>query len=192
MKKIRASLALFALLGIAALAPAQVLLNDFSATNPTFLPGDWSGQQGAGVYSFIGSTDDTMGAEFVGTWNLTGYTALAFTAQIDEANNTATSFAITLLNDNGESATGNYLVSSFNTLSFSTVEAPLTTSGGFDFAHVTSWRISGGEFLGMATLSLTAGGLSVVSAVPEPSTCAVLAGFSVLGFAGWRRRSRRG
>jgi hypothetical protein len=69
------------------------------------------------------------------------------------------------------------------------VQAALTTTGGFDFAQVTSWRISGGEFLGSSTLSLTAGQLTAVSAVPEPATYAALAGLAMLGVVAWRRRS---
>lgn len=187
--KTRAYLALLALLGAVAAAPAQaqVSLDDFAAASPTFL-GDWTGQQGIGVYSFIGSTDEAMGAEFTGTWNLTGYNALAFTAQIDGASNNAASFAITLLNDNGESATGTFLVSSFDTAGLSTVQAALTATGGFDFANVTSWRLGGGELFGTATLSLTAGELSAVSAIPEPATYIALTGLAALGLVAWRRR----
>lgn len=183
-------LALFAFFGATAAATAQVSLDDFSAANPTYL-GDWTGQQGVGVYNFIGSTDESAGAEFAGTWNLSGYNALAFTAQIDGASNSATSFVVTLLNDNGENATGTFLVSSFDTVGLSTVQTALTVSGGFDFANVTSWRLGGGELFGTATLALTAGQLSAVSAVPEPSAVAALAGITVLGFAAWYRRRAR-
>ncbi len=185
--KIRVLFALLSLLGGVAAASAQVTLDDFSSANPTFL-GDWTGQQGAGVYTFTGSTDDTMGAEFAGTWNLTGYDTLAFSAQIDSGLNNAASFALTLLNDNGESATSTFLVSSFSAASLTTVQAALTATGGFDFAQVTSWRLSGGEFFGSATLSLTAGQLTAVSAVPEPATYAALAGLAMFGFVAWRRR----
>jgi hypothetical protein len=186
--KIRVLFAFLSLLGFAAVAPAQVALDDFSNASPTFL-GDWTGQQGAGVYAFTGNNSDESGAEFVGTWNLTGYDALAFTGQVDTALTDAASFAITLLNDNGENATSTFLVSSFNAASLTTVQAALTASGGFDFANVTSWRISGGEFLGAATLSLTADQITAVSAVPEPATYAALAGLAMLGVVVWRRRT---
>lgn len=184
----RALLAILAFLGLVAPALAQVSLDDFSAAQPTFL-GDWSGTPGVGVYSFVGSTDDTMGAEFTGAWNLAGYDALAFTAQIDAGTNTASSFSITLLDSHGESATGTFLVSSFDSANLATVQAALTPSGGFDFANVTSWRLGGGEFLGTATLALTAGQLSAVSAVPEPAAAAALAGLAMLGWVAWRRRA---
>lgn len=184
--KIRVLFAFLPLLGFAAVAPAQVALDSFTNANPTFL-GDWTGQEGVGVHTFTGSTDDTMGAEFTGTWNLSGHSALAFAAQIDSGLNDAASFAITLLNDNGESATSTFLVSSFNAASLTTVQAALTATGGFDFAQVTSWRLSGGEFLGAATLSLHADQLTAVSAVPEPATYAALAGLAMLGVVVWRR-----
>lgn len=186
--KIRVLFALVSLLGSVAAASAQVTLDDFSSANPTFL-GDWTGQQGTGVYTFTGATDDTMGAEFAGTWNLTGYDMLAFAAQIDAGGNDAASFAITLLNDNGESATSTFLVSSFSATNLTTVQASLTATGGFNFAQVTSWRLSGGEFLGAATLSLSADQLTAVSAVPEPATYAALAGLVMFGVVAWRRRA---
>ncbi len=186
--KIRVLFAFVSLLGSVAAASAQVTLNDFSGANPTLL-GDWTGQQGTGVYTFTGSTDDTMGAEFAGTWNLTGYDTLALAAQIDAGGNDAASFAITLLNDNGESATSTFLVSSFSAANLTTVQSSLTASGGFNFAQVTSWRLSGGEFLGAATLSLSADQLTAVSAVPEPATYAALAGLVMFGVVAWRRRT---
>ncbi len=97
----------------------------------------------------------------------------------------------------GALSTGDYLLfdGDANTNYFG-----LTLGSGFTGASISGTAISGGLSIGSGLEAYSSSTLFVagndiyvnVTAVPEPSVCAMFAGLGVLGFAARRRRRRRG
>lgn len=97
----------------------------------------------------------------------------------------------------GSLTTGDYLLFEGDAnVSSATGYGGLTLGGAFTGASVSGTAISGGLVIGSGLAGYTSSTLFLVgndiyvnvSAVPEPSACAALAGLGVLGFAARRRR----
>lgn len=96
--------------------------------------------------------------------------------------NAASSFAVFLLDTNGNSASAAFDPSFFITGSYSTRTAQLTTVGAFNPALIDSLRISGHQSGGTAAFAISFDNISATSrAIPEPSTSAEIAGALCLG-----------
>lgn len=209
MKNILKSAMLLTVLG-GITVQAQVTLQNFSSViDPnTYFYGSWevtnsgvSGTtpnnqfvQGAGVYSITGTTAtnaDTSKIEFFYSptrANIGSNTLLSVTAQT-LASNVATSFAVYLVDSGAKTAFATFSTSSFPTGSFTTA-APvaLTMQSGFNPALIDSMYITGGQPSGTALFNVAFDSIAAVSAIPEPSTYAFLAGLGVLGVAAVRRK----
>lgn len=184
-------------------ASAQTNLNDFSAfvqPDQTFFVGGWSVgddvtpaagfTQGTGVYSILNATSsDTAYVDyyFTSSLDLTGGTSLSLAAQL-AAGNTATSLYVSLLDSGMNTATAVFDLTGYSTSSFITATSALSSTS-FSFADVIGFRITGSDASGASLVSVTLDQLTVgASAVPEPSTYALVAGATMLGLAAWRRR----
>lgn len=185
-------------------AAAQTNLNDFSAfvqTDQTYFVGGWSVgddvtpsagfTQGTGVYSILNATSaDTAYVDyfFASGLDLTGSTTLSLTAQL-AAGNTATALHVALIDSGMNTATATFDLTGYSTSSFITATSLLTLNS-LSLADVIGFRITGSDVNGSSVVSVTLDQLTAgVSAVPEPSTYALLAGLSLFGLAVWRRRS---
>lgn len=190
-------------------AQAQVL-QDFSAVvdgNLNFFYGNWeaigdtngtvtpnaSFSQGVGTYSIdaANSTDSsTAKLEFFSSVPLSigSNTFLSVTAQALPSN-AATTFAVMLVDSGAVIARAAFDLSQFPTGSFSTQIVALTFGGGFNSNSIDSIIVSGDTLGGTANFRVSFDQIAAVSAVPEPSTFAAIAGVLVLGFVAWRRRS---
>jgi len=201
---------LFALATICPLAPAQILISDFSnLSTQAFSPfgQSWNGGtpaadqfvQNSGnvsITSVNGGNPDGQGnfnASLPGSEsvNLTGMLTLQLTARVDSGN---ANTALTIVLEDGsftEIGTATFLASSFNS-SFSTVNAPITLAGGGDITNATFWTLSGDNVVG-DTVRMSFDNLDAILAVPEPSSFAMLGlGLGFLGFCFYRRQSHFG
>lgn len=198
---------------VSASAQTTVALQNFSSVvdnNLTFFYGTWQQggttggytpnsnfSQGPGYYNISGANalaDADSFVEFFFSPNLAigtnGY--LAVTA-LTLPTNVATSFQVTLLDYNSNSAFAVFQTSSFAG-QMTTVVSAVTYNGAFDGSAVDSLRISGGIPSGVAgssaVLNLRLDNVSslATSAIPEPSTYAALAGLGALGLVLYRRR----
>jgi len=206
-------LALLLTAAVSASAQTAVMLQNFSAVvdnNLNYFYGTWehTGQpgsntpnanfsQGPGYYNISGTNalaDADSFLEFffspnrnVGTNGFLSVTALTLPS------NVATSFQVTLLDANSNSAFAVFQTSWF-TGQMTTVIRPVIYTGAFDGSIVDSLRISGGIPSGVpgatAVLNLQLDEVSSVatSAIPEPSTYAALAGLGAFGLVLYRRR----
>lgn len=200
---------LFLIFGL--IARAQVTLQDFSNVNDggnyTFFYGTWEAtgdtggtgnpnaqfSQGVGSYTITGSnpiipTDgSTSQLEFFfsSAANIGANQFLSVTSQA-LALNEATSFAITLKDTNGLTASAAFAAGPAGG-GFITQVQTLTFQGGFNSSSIDSLVISGNQLGGTARFNMTFDNIAAVSAVPEPATYAVLFAACCLGFAVWRR-----
>jgi hypothetical protein len=194
-------------------AQSPINIHDFTAfqsPDTTLFVGDWalngdpisgdtnpiaSFSQGAGFYNFIGGTNaDTSGAYYFlpgSAGDLTGYGLLQISARLLEGN-TASSFAVSLFNfASNETAVAIFDTADFAGAGFTSILAPLTPSGSFDFAGVDAFLI-GGVSGGTGTLNLAIDHLAVAARdgfnpVPESSTYGMLGGVLVLAVVLSRR-----
>jgi len=196
-------------------AQAQIVLQNFSSTvDPnTFFYGTWEANgdavfgstnpniqfvQGAGVFDFNGTmplVPTNAASSKVEFFNATpgsigSNTLLAVSAQT-LGSNTASSFAVTLIDTNGVTAFSTFATSAFATGSYSMVTGALTILPGFNPGSIDSIRISGNQPGGTAQFNVSFDNISAVTAVPEPGTSAVLTGLVALLFIAWRRRAVR-
>lgn len=211
MKSVTRFLILTSLLGGVS-APAQVVLQDFSITlDPnTFFYGTWEASgnpagttspnghfvQGAGVFDFTGTSiivptnEAGSKVEFFNVPALGTNTYLAVSAQAF-ASNLATSFTVTLFDDGGRLALSAFSTMDFVTGTYTTITVPLIFDPGFNSAVIDSMTISGNVPLGSDRFNVSFADISAVSAIPEPSPTAALAGALALGVAVWRRHAAK-
>lgn len=178
-------------------APASILLSSFDNTadsGAVRASTSWVGNvtQNATSITVAGTAGDDNG------WGAThlaldtsGMNFLSITAQRDAGNLTPTLF---LQFEDRFSRTKVLSVSTslFAIGSPTTVQLPLT-DWTIDFgAHdISVWSIGGGS-IGTVAFRMTFDELSfVASAIPEPSTVALLSGLAALGVVAYRRRSSR-
>jgi len=206
-----------ALLCWGASARAQVLIQDFSQViDPTYTAfwGTWNATgaasgtaspnanfvQGAGVFDITGTTGlvPTNGAgsklEIFNPTPLSigSLTFLSVSARVLATNDVnATSFTVTLIDTDGNSAFSTFSTFDFGTGGYATLTAPITFLNGFLATSIDEMIISGNQPSGTARFNVSFNAISAVassSAIPEPGICAALAGVFALGFAVWRRR----
>lgn len=121
--------------------------------------------------------------------DLTSYTFLALTAKLS-VGNTATDIFVTFDDGGASPQTIQFLASSFNTSTFTTVYIPVTWT--IDPTTVEAWNIGGGLTPPAGpspAFRMTFDKLALTTAIPEPSTYAAMAGALALGLAVWRRRN---
>ena len=178
-------------------ANAQITIDDF-ATAPagltTFSSG-WTGQvTTSGGLLTVGGTADDAGSMLYSTIIGGAFDASAqsfdvsVTARIDSGN-TASAFAVVLFDDGG---VGTRIVQ-FSTLLFSTSLSTQTlTLGAYSTGNPINTTYYGiaGTGAGSGLVHITFDSITVSpTAVPEPSTYAMIAGVLALGIVAWRRRA---
>ena len=125
------------------------------------------------------------------TINATGMNFLLITAQVDSGNG-ASSLVVAFDDASGHTKLFPIATSAFAIGSFTTVSIPINW-GTFGFSNIIGWSIGGGTPTGLAPFHMTFDDLafSAVTAVPEPSTYALMGlGLGVVGLS-LRRRFRR-
>ena len=172
----------------------SLLLTSFAPTDPgaTRTGTTWVGQvtQNATTLTVAGTAADDNGWGASGlSLNAASYTSLTLTAQRDAGNATPTLF---LQFEDRSSRTKIISVSSslFALGTPTTVQVPLS-GWTIDFgpSDIAAWSIGGGS-VGTVAFRMTFDEISFgTSAIPEPSTYAVLFGLFALGLVGYRRRA---
>lgn len=209
MKNLLKIIALFALL-VGAISHAQVSLQDFSAVvgPDTYFYGNWelantqgtnspnaSFSQSAGSYSFSAANstnDENSKVEFfytAGFASIGSFANLSVTAQ-GLVGNAASSFAVTLVDSASVTASATFIIAQFPTGGFTTQVSALTFNSGFNPLAIESLIISGNQPSGAANFRVSFDQISAVSAVPEPSTYALICGLVTLGVIAARRRAQ--
>lgn len=187
-------LAAFALIaGVAGVAQGQTVVvdnfNTGSVQGMEQVGSTWVNQTTlTGTELVVGGSakdDNGWGATGVNL-NATGMGYLAVTASVDSGN-LASQFSAAFSDD--FLATENVTIStSMFTSTLSTVYIPVAWTSGIDLSAITSWTIGGGS-AGTDTFRMTFDNIAfTASAVPEPSTYALLAGVAMLAFVAVRRR----
>ena len=143
-----------------------------------------TGANGTTTFGTGNNDGMTLTAAFPSIVDLTGYTNISITAQVNASN--ASGFTFLIYSAPTEFASADFLASDF-TGSLTTVTKALAFSSGFDPLTVAYYGINGGTPGGTANFRYTFDSASV-SSVPEPSTYAALSGIAVLGFVAYRRR----
>lgn len=183
-------------LSLVAGAQAQIVLDNFNSGTATGAvisspATSWVGQvtQNATTITVGGTANDDNGWGTTSVnVNATGLSFVTFTAQ-RESGNVASSLTIQFEDISLNTQIYSFSTSSFNIGSLSTVSVALAWTGGFDPTQITGWNIGGGAASpGSSAFRMSFDNLSF-TAVPEPSTYAVIFGGLALGFAAWRRRS---
>jgi hypothetical protein len=163
---------------------AQLVIKDFQGFGPVhsfdFDYLSWTGQitnTATGIeVGGTPSTADTFGGAGGGvTFDLTGYTDLAVSAKLLPGN-AATAFNVVLQSAPGVSSVYQFsttgLSSGYQSVSVSLASPFLINGGGANLATITEYQIQG-NFEGPVALGL---GFATVTAVPEPTTWALLLG----------------
>lgn len=172
---------------------ASILVTDFGTNFDTDYVngfGDFVGAStGAnGTTTFgTGNTDGmTLVATSFSVVDITGYTQISVTAQVNASN--ASGFTFLVYSGPTDFASADFLASDF-TGSLTTVTKTLAFSSGFDASTFIYYGINGGTPSGTSNFRYTFDSASVsTTAIPEPSTFAALSGIAVLGFVAYRRR----
>jgi hypothetical protein len=191
MKKLAALLAL--LTAFACQGFSQVVLDDFNtgtATGAIVGGTSWVAQVTQNATSItIGGTakdDNGWGTTSVNI-NGSSFSYLLVTGQVDVGNTGSNSFVIQFEDSALNTNIFSVPTSAF-TSTMTTVPIAISWTGGFDATQITGWNIGGGS-TGTFAWRMTLDNMVLTTAVPEPSTYAMLAGVLALGFVAWRRRS---
>lgn len=182
------------LAGALAASGQTILLDDFNTgtvSGATIGGTSWLSQttQNATTLTVGGTAKDDNGwGDTFSALNLSAMTTINITAQRD-AGNVAPTFSVQFLDSGLQSQTFTVSTASFLVGSMSTVTINIGGWGSVNPTDITEWNIGGGG-VGTNAFRMTLDNLSV-SAVPEPSTYAALAGLIGLGAAMLRRRSTR-
>jgi hypothetical protein len=145
-----------------------------------------TGASGTTTFGTGNNDGMTLTAALASPLDMSGYTNISVTAQVDASN--ASGFTFLFYSAPTEFAAADFLASDF-TGSLTTVTKALVLTSGFDPAQVAYYGFNGGTPGGTANFRYTFDRVSVsTTAIPEPSTYAALSGIAVLGFVAYRRR----
>ncbi len=174
--------------------PDPLILSSFNgdtASGGVISTTSWQGNvtQGSGYITIGGSARDDNGWGVTGlSLNASTWSTISITAQRDPGNATGTlalQFEDRLLRTN---------IFSINTATFAVgtpTQAQIvigTWTSDFDFTQIVSWSIGGGG-LGTNDFRMTLHNVEIgVTAIPEPTTTAVVIGLAAVGAALYRRR----
>jgi hypothetical protein len=191
MKKLAALLAF--LTAFACQGFSQIVLDDFNtgtATGAIVGGTSWVGQvtQNATTITIGGTAKDDNGWGTTSV-NINGssFSYLLVTGQVDVGNTGSNSFVIQFEDSALNTNIFSVPTSAF-TSTMTTVPIAISWTGGFDATQITGWNIGGGS-TGTFAWRMTLDNMTLATAVPEPSTYAMIAGVLALGFVAWRRRS---
>jgi hypothetical protein len=185
---------------------AQITIDDFSSAPSGVNYSNAEGTTWDGMLSVAGGVLTVGGGDATGYFNgadirnvvpidtvALDLTQVSVTARID-ASHAAPGVTIIFMDGNGASALfATFTSASFESGSFTTRTLVLQTHGeAGNASDIQYYGISGDGLSGQAfRMSFDTITLSSLSAVPEPSTYAAIAGALALGFVAWRRRSVR-
>lgn len=203
MKKITLCLLLSGLgMTFAVANPTGLLLDDFnsgvtSGEGEVVVGSTWQNQVTQNPTTLtIGGTalDDNGWASTTVTIDGTSFSQLVIIGQRDAGHNDVNSFKIEFTDGSFNTNIFSVATTSFNIGSLTTVTIPVSWTGPFDATNIVGWSIgggssSGGSFAFRMTLDNLA--LTAATAVPEPSTYAMLTGILAVGVVAWRRRQAR-
>jgi hypothetical protein len=192
---LKASTGIFVALVMSLSLSAQSLnLDDFgngTTTGEVISGTSWVGQltQNATTLTVGGSalSDSGWGAVNLALPDLSTFSFVALTLEL-LGDNTAANIFVTF-DDGGDFQTVTFNTSSFSVGAMTTVYVPIAWT--INTATVEAWNIGGGippPGTGSPAFRMIFDNLALTSAVPEPSTYAMIAGVLVLGLAAWRRR----
>lgn len=164
-----------------ALAEAQSTLITMFGANAASDQG-WVYTAGTSSLSGLESTGDLIYGEAAST-NFTGRDTFVITANVSGAA-PANGFQLLLLDSSDRIASASFDWADF--IGGATKSSPITAVAGFDYTTVGFWNLVGGG--SGSNISVVFTSAVATTAVPEPSTYALLSGVAVLGFALRRRR----